>query len=305
MMAMRRLRFVSSPSMRRSKPRPGLARIAVCGVIVTPLVVMDSSLARAGEPEIRLLTVEDSPRETHAEKADRLSMEGSAAFQAGDLETALTRFSEAYELDPTPDLVFNMGRVHEQLGNLEAAAEAYAKFVRLPGIDLETRRFALEKLDLVRHVLDRSKALTPHDPAQPTAVEPEVVTPPQVAPSPVLVETEDKQPSLRRRLRIAGGVTTGIGAAAFITAGVLGGISAQRVAAADQEVLIPDANDLRRSARPYSVAADSLFLAGGVLAIAGVTMIGVSFSKRLGQRQAFVPTLIPRRHAGFGYILRF
>jgi len=248
--------------------------------------------------------------ETDEAKADRLLSEGAAAFEAGELEDAIFLFVQSYELDPKPNLIFNIGRVHEELGNLESAAEFYDKFVVLPGVDLESRRFAVERLEVVRQVLERSKPKpveTPED-TESSDSKAEIIIesdtlPPIVQPESFAPEPE-KKPPLIRGLRIGGAVTAGMGVAALIAGAVLGDICAKRVAAADAEPLVPLANELRLSARPYALAADSLFIAGGVLAAAGVTMVGVSFSKRLDRRHAFVPTF-DRRHVAFAYVRRF
>ncbi|MGI5861158.1 MAG: tetratricopeptide repeat protein, partial [Myxococcales bacterium] len=58
---------------------------------------------------------------------------GSAqrAYDLGLFEQALLDYHRAYELDPQPALLFNIGQCHRKLGELERAAHFYRRFVAL------------------------------------------------------------------------------------------------------------------------------------------------------------------------------
>jgi tetratricopeptide (TPR) repeat protein len=58
---------------------------------------------------------------------DALNMAGSASFDAGDSETALRWLNAAKGADPDdPQSFYNLGLVHQSLGRLDAALDAYA-----------------------------------------------------------------------------------------------------------------------------------------------------------------------------------
>ncbi|MCB9536172.1 MAG: hypothetical protein H6704_07900 [Myxococcales bacterium] len=54
---------------------------------------------------------------------------GRSAFLAGDFEAARASFAEAYRLDPSPILVYNLGRASEELGDHVAAVEHYRVYL--------------------------------------------------------------------------------------------------------------------------------------------------------------------------------
>src|SRR5262249_47039491 len=54
---------------------------------------------------------------------------GRAAYERGELATALAEFKEAYAIVPIPDLIYNMARCQEQLGQFREAAQSYRVFI--------------------------------------------------------------------------------------------------------------------------------------------------------------------------------
>jgi tetratricopeptide (TPR) repeat protein len=55
---------------------------------------------------------------------------GRELYGKGDLPGAIVEMQRAYDLAPSPVLLFNMGKVHEQLGNPEEAAAFYERYVK-------------------------------------------------------------------------------------------------------------------------------------------------------------------------------
>src|SRR5262245_10403638 len=71
----------------------------------------DASESSSSEPE-------DVVSATDASRAALLTEQGAAAFEAGEWGRAIELFEEAFALSGKPNLVFNIGRVHEELGHL-------------------------------------------------------------------------------------------------------------------------------------------------------------------------------------------
>ncbi len=72
--------------------------------------------------------------QTAEEKAKVLYEEGVGAFQEQDYGTALQRFERAYMLDPSPVLLYNLARAHEEMGHAREAAEHFQMYLdRDPG----------------------------------------------------------------------------------------------------------------------------------------------------------------------------
>jgi tetratricopeptide (TPR) repeat protein len=72
--------------------------------------------------------------ETTAAAVERLYAEGAAFFKAGKHQQALDKFQLAYALFPEPNLLFNMARAHEAMGERDQALTRY----RLCADDPET-----------------------------------------------------------------------------------------------------------------------------------------------------------------------
>lgn len=252
-------------------------------------------------------TAEEYGEESAAEelsdtdRANQLSAEGVAAYERGDFQGAIDLLMQAYELSPQPNLVFNIGRVYEELGELEEAQKFYTEFLTLPGVELETRAFAAERVEVIRRVLAQAKAKADAE-ADPGAPPPQ----PQVSPT-VDGSQQPMEPAPKGipKLRIAGAATLATGGLALIAAGVLGGVGANRAKKAGDEQLVADQNEMLRDARTLAGAADGLFIAGGIVAAAGITMLGVSYAKKFNKQRASVVPSVGSRQVSLGLVGRF
>ncbi len=98
----------------------------------------------------------------------QLNEEGAALYAARDYRRAIEKFIQAYAVDPDPNLLFNIARCYEELGETEAAIEKYEVFIKTPGADARGRQRARESLDALRTARDAARAPSPA-PSNPTA----------------------------------------------------------------------------------------------------------------------------------------
>jgi len=106
----------------------------VCAV-VTAIGLVLPGLAFAAEPSAASAASEASPSVRIAE----LNEAGARAYADRNYRAAIEKFVEAYAIDHDPNLLFNLARCYEKLGDLPAAIEKYQAFVVAPGADTEGR----------------------------------------------------------------------------------------------------------------------------------------------------------------------
>jgi tetratricopeptide (TPR) repeat protein len=196
--------------------------------------------------------------------ADALSEAAVEKFEAKDYDGAAALFERAYEADPQPNYLFNIGRVYEEKGDLRRAVEFYQRFVGEPGVDLESRQAATERLRVLREALRELEG--DPDPVAPT------VTP---EPEPASTDADDTRPdpARTRKLRIAGYTLLGVGGVALIAGGVVGGVALGTSNDAGDAEFVDDTVRLRRRAKRQANAADGLLIAGGTLAGVGLILV--------------------------------
>jgi tetratricopeptide (TPR) repeat protein len=237
---------------------------------------------------------------TEAEKdeASKLSDQAIEKFQAKDYEGAVALFEQAYGVDPNPNYLFNIGRVYEEAGTLDKAVEFYAKFVKQPGVDLDSREVALERLKVLRAILEETTEKPPEDTTD-EPEEPEVEAPP---PEPVVDQDAQRK---RKVMRGAGFGLLGVGAAALIGGGVAGGLAQGDYNKAQDSTDPTENADLLGSSKTKALAGNVLFGVGGALVLTGVILVAVGFSKpKPTSRVALVPSFGPRG-GGLQFSLRF
>jgi len=84
-----------------------------------------------------------------APSAAKLNDEGFTYFKERDFRRAVEKFLQAYALEPDANLLFNIARCYDALGDTAAAAEKYRLFLAQPDADAEGKRRAQEALRLL------------------------------------------------------------------------------------------------------------------------------------------------------------
>lgn len=244
------------------------------------------------------------------EQVEALNSQAFEKFEAKQYEEAVALFEQAYALQPEPNYLFNIGRIYEESGNLVRSVEFYERFVKEPGVPLEARERGLERLRVLRAILEETER----------QAEPEVEPEPEPAPEPAVVPEPEPEPQKQRppKLRIAGYALLGVGGAGLAAGGVLAGLALQRANRLEQQHTFEERSDTADQGRTMALTADILFGVGGALAAAGLVMVIVSLPRKAKsaksarakseRAQEGRPQLSPwatRRGAGLAATVRF
>lgn len=243
-------------------------------------------------------TIHASPAPTpeQASQAEKHVELAIAAFGEGRYEDAVREFKAAYELDHNPNHLFNIGRVHEEAGDLAAAVEFYKQFVALPGVQIDHRSAALERIDVLERALATQRAAE-----QPSEPEPEPEPAPDPEPTPTAEPADtNPTPATKTAQRKAGWAVLGVGAAVLVAGAVTTGLTASASNALGDE---QDPGERERLAARGDVLAptsDVLVIAGGTLMVVGLIVALTARPRRDDRSNAL--RVEPR---GTGFALRF
>jgi len=181
-----------------------------------------------------------------------LSEEGITLYQAGRYRPALEKFLQAYAIEPDPNLLFNIARCDQALGDTKAALENYRSFVADPAADPFARpraNAAIEALSL------------PQAPAAPSQAE------------------DSSAPAPDRRQLVPLWVATGLLTSATILTGLLALDSADSLRR-ERATFPGDAAELGRRASQTT----ALTLSADALGLASLTMAALSAYWTVGRR---------------------
>lgn len=186
-------------------------------------------------------------------EVEKLYTQGATHFNRGQFSEALEKFQEAYKVYPAPNLLFNMARCYQALGQMDLAVTTYQRFIAQPGIDQATKQQAEQKVKEIEAAVKATGGARPTGTAAATAA------------------GEQKEPVSFSPWQY---VMLGVGGAAIIGGGVTMGIGFSNASDAETrkdngeldteeyDALISDANTMK--AIGYA-----LLGVGGALAIAG------------------------------------
>jgi len=126
-------------------------------VVVTALGVALPALAFAAEPASAV------PDSSNSARIAELNEAGARAYEARNYRAAIEKFVEAYAIDHDPNLLFNLARCYEKLGDLPAAIEKYQAFVAAPGADTDGRVKAKASLAKLEQLREQGEVTPPAD----------------------------------------------------------------------------------------------------------------------------------------------
>jgi tetratricopeptide (TPR) repeat protein len=138
----------ASPARKLVRVVAKMAVVCVCGSLVFTTVRADD--ASDAIPELRAAP---------PEALDHYNR-GRAHYRAGRYEEAVIELERALELDPdSPDLVYNLARVYELLGNIDPSIRYYERYrAMLPATEVEERERVsgtIERLQGARRALPK------------------------------------------------------------------------------------------------------------------------------------------------------
>jgi tetratricopeptide (TPR) repeat protein len=274
--------------------RQAYARIR-CTALATALTLAPIARANAADAEPGPPAGADSgPIETRNEAAaSEHRQRGEASFRAGEFAAAITEFEAARELSPDPTDLFNLGRIHEEMGELEPALARYREFVKQPRLQLEERRAAAERIEVLRLAVEQDAA-QPTPPSQPLAQ-------PRDAPSAGVDEQRV------RPLVVAGAALGGVGAALALGGGLGFGLAARRnsdrvhelsAGSNPERLTLAEAEDAHARGRDFEVLQIALVATGAAIAVVGVALLATGLARKkrtaIPGRRALMPLVGPK-----------
>jgi len=231
------------------------------------------------------------------DEARDLYKQGMTHYELGEFDLAIDEFKRAYALTSAPGLLFNLAQVYRMKKDPEQAVYFYRTYLRL--VPDAPNRADVEALLAENQALvdaDRAKKRAEAEAAAAAAAAaaaPPVVAAaaPERAPSP-----PPRRRPWRRELWIGVGAgALGIGAlAAAVALGARSSSDASQISSANAQHDVPwDASKqaLWRDGQNSANASTALYVAGGVVAAAGVALVAIGLHDRARSRSlAFAPS---------------
>jgi tetratricopeptide (TPR) repeat protein len=195
------------------------------------------------------------PDSANRKRAGELSAQSAQHYKRGEFEVAAALLRQAYALYPEPNLLYNLARALEGMGDKSGAVDAYESYLaQAKHVD---DRGAIERRVTT---LKAEVAASAHAMAEPT--------PAAAAPAPLVEPPRPVDritpPSKLPWIPIVGGL-------AVIGTGVAFGISANNLETmANDEPVALDAEDLHDSARNNATIANAMLVVGGAALVSGI-----------------------------------
>jgi hypothetical protein len=162
-----------------------------------------------------------------ASSTSELNEEGRRLYQQRQYRRAVEKFIQSHAVDPDPNLLFNIARCYEALGEEQAAIEKYEQFLASPSADVRGRERAEQTLRSLRAAREqgaRQKTAPVPAPAPVESAAP-APTPSPAAPTAASVsaDTDTTPGSGRGWIKgslLVGGIVAGVAGSALYYLGV-------------------------------------------------------------------------------------
>lgn len=210
----------------------------------------------------------DAPASTPAEQAesssssdtqatyDALVGQAMKAYNRKAYDESIALLDKAYKINPTANLLYNKARIYEEQGKFADALTHYKTFVKAPGVELDDRKRAIERIKALQEIQD---TLVEKKPVEPT---PTPEAKPAVAPQPAVVRTQDES-------SVTGPVFMVFGAVVLAGGAGLGVYTSSKESEMQKATSLEQRRDLAGTVESSALATDVLIGTG-----AGVFLVG-------------------------------
>ena len=284
------------------RAHPNIAHRAVSLVASASLVLCAGTsrhvLAASQDPAAGAATATDPATPAGATaappSAKELSGQAIERFQAKDYDAAARLFEQAYGIDSNPNYLFNIGRVYEEKGDIRLAVDYYQRFVKEPGVEIESRELAVQRLRVLRAILHETEpqAAQPTGPAAGDGSQPQPATP----------VVDDPDP--KKSMRLGGYAMLGVGGITMIVGGIFGGLTLAKKSELDDSHVVEDRKSIVHQGKGFAVVSDVTLFTGAAFVITGLALVLVARKSRGPRRSALAPS-VGRGHADVSWTLRF
>lgn len=210
--------------------------------------------------------------EEQVERFKELTDLGNKKFEEGDYSAAAQAFIDAYQIRPVSNILYNVGRIYEQAGQLENALEYFERFVKSPNVAQDSRADALERIKTIKGVLELEEEESTEKNAQ---------TPPPAAPA--------GEPDRTVSYIV-------LGSSAVLLGGSLafGFLASGEYDTFENATTLQERRDAADSGSTFSIVSDSLLISGLIAAGVGTVLFftakpsegGVAIAPYVGQHEA-------------------
>jgi tetratricopeptide (TPR) repeat protein len=187
------------------------------------------------------------------EQARALVRSAKAEFSAGHFDEAAQLLERAVAIGATPETLYNLGRAREKAGHLEAAVEAYRRYLEAAP-DAKDRGATQATIDDLTKRIEEKRRLETLE-AQPKVI---VVAPP---PAPPPLVPRPRPPQL---------LVGGLGVAGLAAGVVLGVIASRTYASGVAEGDAFAAAAIAQRAQGFALGANVAYALGGAVLLAAV-----------------------------------
>lgn len=193
-----------------------------------------------------------------AKQVEQLSADATKAYRAGEYQKAADLFQKAHDIEPVPNLLFNMAKSYEKMENWNSAIEFYQKFLVEEGISKSARQSALERVDELKQLQAANKDAS----GEQTVVKTDQTEEPVKA-SP---ETEESG-------NTGAWIAMGTGAALLVGGGVFGIIASGKQSEFEDATTTQAKIDARDSGQTMALIADVMYISGAVIGGIGIYLL--------------------------------
>lgn len=189
-------------------------------------------------------------------QVEQLSKKGVKAYKEGKFEQAIKYFEQAHEVQPVPNLLYNIARCYEKMGDDAKALEYYDRFV-VDAVDRKAKQKALDKAAAIRERQAKEKALADAEQKKDQDQKDQ--------------DKDNDVPPAEPDLTWAY-VSLGTGGALLVGGAVFGLMASGKKSEFDDATNSEDKVSARDSGETFALMADIFYIAGAAAVITGVIL---------------------------------
>ena len=240
---------------------------------------------------VSLIALQGKAQVDNKDEMEKIAAVAIQHYQNANYRAALAQFERAYAVYKEPNILFNMARCYDKLGEFVKAEDYYNRFISEPYIGEGERKTAREYLDAMQERKNSGPANYPEDQVKEPPVEQAESKSPNrenETSSSVSNEAQDEEKS-----RIPEWVLFSFGAAGVVAGSVFYGLAYNAHSEFESATKVTDKEDKREQGEQWALAGDIAMGSGAAFLVTSALLLIFRDTEKRESRVSLMPITAP------------
>lgn len=240
---------------------------------------------------VSLIALQGKAQVDNKDEMEKIAAVAIQHYQNANYRAALAQFERAYDAYKEPNILFNMARCYDKLGEFVKAEDYYNRFISEPYIGEGERKTAREYLDAMQERKNSGPANYPEDQVEEPPVEQAESKSPNRENETSSSASNEAQ--AEEKSRVPEWVLFSFGAAGVVAGGVFYGLAYSAHSEFESATKLADKEDKREQGEQWALAGDIAMGSGAAFLVTSALLLIFRDTEKRESQVSLMPITAP------------